>query len=63
MKNEIVTETLRAAPAAAVTGLTLYGVSLQDWVSIGAGILIALQIVHFAWSKFIKPWKEKHGRE
>lgn len=62
MKNEITTEAIRAVPAVTVTGLTLFGVSLQDWVLIGSGIFITMQIIHFAWTKFIKPWRIKHGR-
>ncbi len=44
MKEEIVTATAKAAPPLAVSGLTISGVTLQDWVYIATLVYLAFQI-------------------
>lgn len=58
-----VSELMQAAPPATVVAATIYGLTLQDWASILAIVLLALQIAYFCWDKFIKPRRaRKHGR-
>lgn len=44
MKEEIVTATAKAAPPLAVSGLSVSGVSLQDWVYIATLVYLAFQL-------------------
>jgi hypothetical protein len=45
-------------PAAGISGLTLLGVSLPDWVLIGTAVYTALAIFVLVRDKLYKPWKE-----
>jgi disulfide bond formation protein DsbB len=45
-------------PAAGVSGLTLLGISLPDWVLIGTAVYTVLTIYVLIRDKFYKPWKE-----
>ncbi len=47
-----------SAPPVAITGLTLMGVGLSDWVMIVTLLWLALQIGYFVYSKFFKKPKE-----
>lgn len=49
------------APALTVSGLTLFHVGLQDWMYIVTIVFTLAQASYFAWTKVIKPWRDKHG--
>lgn len=46
MSNEVITEVARAAPPVVATGLTLFGISLSDWLVILTMVYTATQM-HF----------------
>lgn len=58
MRNDM-GEYALTAPPVAVAGITLAGVTLQDWVYILTLISLALQIGWFLWKRY-KEWKRKH---
>lgn len=45
----------KSAPPVAVSGLTLAGVSLNDWVLVATLAWIGIQAGFFIWSNIIKP--------
>lgn len=55
--NEYAGEITRAAPAVTVSGASLLGFSLNEWVLIATLIYTLLQMGWFIYSKFIR--KEK----
>ena len=52
-------EIVQAGPPATVIAATIYGMTLQDWASALAILLLMLQIAYFAWEKIIKPWRKR----
>lgn len=63
--HDFVAEATRAAPAVTVTGLTLAGVPLSEWVVILTLVLLAGQIFFLFRDKWYKPRKtrkDNHGR-
>lgn len=46
----------------AISGLSLYGVGMQDWVYIATLILTALMIVERVWSMWRK-WKRRRDAD
>ena len=58
---EIVTEAARAAPAVTVTGLTLFGVSLADWVLILTLLYTVLQMFFLIRDKWYYQRKANDG--
>lgn len=48
-----------AAPPAGISGMTLLGVSLPDWVLIATALYTALATFVLIRDKFYIPWKEK----
>ena len=57
MSNKI--ETAMSVPPATVAGLSLVGVSLQDWVLIGTLVWLSLQVGWFIYSR----WKDFRGKK
>ena len=58
MKHPELTEPIiKAAPAVAVSGMTLFGVALSEWVYIMTIIWLVIQMGDWAWKK----WKN-YGR-
>lgn len=47
---------IKTSPAVAVSGMTLFGVSLSEWVYLLTIIWLVLQIGDWAWKK----WKNRH---
>lgn len=58
---EIVTEAARAAPAVTVTGLTLFGVSLSEWVLIMTLVYTLLQMFFLIRDKWYYQRKAENG--
>jgi hypothetical protein len=56
MSNKI--EGAMSAPPAFVAGLSLAGVSLQDWVLIGTLMWLTLQISWFCYTR-VREWSKK----
>lgn len=56
--DEVVEKAAPIAPPAAVAGLSVLGVSLQDWVYIWTLVYIAIQITKPAIQWAYKKWKE-----
>lgn len=54
LQSEGTIEALKSSPPVAIGGLTLGGVTFQDWVYILTIIYLIMQIGWFAYSKFIK---------
>jgi hypothetical protein len=59
--HEMTSEALKASPPVTVVGLSLGGVSLQDWVLIATLIYTLLQTGWFIYSKFIRKAKREGG--
>ena len=57
-KKEIMSESFKALPPAAISTLTLFGIGLQDWVYV---LTIVYLIVQIGWSvlKFIRGKKDE----
>lgn len=49
-----------AVPPVIVSGLTVCGVGLQDWVYILTALYLILQIGKFLWNTISK-WRSRHG--
>lgn len=56
--DEVVEKAAPVAPPAAVAGLSVLGVSLQDWVYIWTLVYIAIQILKPAAKWAVRKWKE-----
>lgn len=56
--GELAGEITKAAPPVSVTGLTLMGVSLNEWVLMMTLLYTVLQIGWFVYSKFIRKVKD-----
>lgn len=54
---------IKSAPPVAVTGLSLAGVPLQDWVYIATLVWISIQAAVFLWDRFVKPRRKSKRRE
>lgn len=55
-------EALASAPPASVAGLTLVGISLQDWVLVATLFWLACQITYFGYQRY-KDWKDGSNRK
>lgn len=60
-KTELATEAARISPPVAVTGLSLYGVSLQDWVLVVTLVYTVASLVFLIRDKLYIPWRIKNG--
>lgn len=59
-----VVETLsKTSPPVVVTGLTLGGVSLNEWVMIATLAYTVLQLFFLVRDKVYRPWKEKRDAQ
>lgn len=63
MKEEIVTASAKAAPPLAVSGLTITGVTLQDWVYIATLIYLAFQIYVIVRDKIVHYKAKGNGKD
>lgn len=61
MAHEDILIAAKTAPPAAVTGATLWGVALADWVLWLTLIYTIGQVFVLARDKFYRPWKEKRN--
>ena len=59
--HEVSIEAARAAPPLSVVGLSLMGVSLQDWVLVITLIYTALSLIFLIRDKVYRPWKDKNN--
>ncbi|WP_328277777.1 hypothetical protein [Sphingobium sp.] len=50
-------EVTKAVPPVAVTGISLAGIGLSDWVLISTLIYTVMQAGWFVWEKLIRPWR------
>lgn len=57
--HEVTLEAARAAPPLSVVGLSLMGVSLQDWVLIITLIYTVLSLIFLIRDKVYRPWRNK----
>lgn len=49
MKNEIIAEAIKSAPAVAITGaITLFGMTLNEWVALATLLWVLLQFANLA---------------
>lgn len=62
INQDLTYEAARLSPPVAITGLSLWGVSLQDWVLIATLIYTVVSFVFLLRDKVYRPWKDKHGR-
>ena len=60
---DLVSESVRAAPAASAASLILFGVSLSDWVLLASLVLIVLQVIFLIRDKVYTPWRLRNGRK
>lgn len=60
--SEYVNHPVSMVPPGAVIGLKLCGLTLNEWVAVGSGILIVLQGYVLIRDKFYRPWKERNAR-
>lgn len=60
---DIVHEALRSAPVVTVTGLSIFGVALQDWVYILTIFYVLLQATFLLRDKWWRQRKGKNGRK
>ncbi|WP_368188756.1 hypothetical protein [Aeromonas sp. R7-3] len=51
----------KSAPPVVVSGMTLAGYSLNDWVLAATLMWIAVQMGWFIWSNIIKPRRQQGG--
>ncbi len=59
--HDFIAEATRATPAVTVTGLTLAGIALSEWVVILTIILLVGQIFFLLRDKWYMPRKHKRG--
>lgn len=52
-------EVTKAVPPVAVTGVSLAGIGLSDWVLISTLIYTVMQASWFVWDKLIRPWRAR----
>lgn len=62
-QHEILVESAKLSPPVAVTGLSLWGISLQDWVLVATLIYTLASLFFLFRDKVWKPWKERHARK
>ncbi|EHK5438643.1 MULTISPECIES: hypothetical protein [Aeromonas] len=55
------TAAVKSAPPVVVSGMTLAGYSLNDWVLAATLLWIAVQMGWFIWSNIIKPRRQRGG--
>ena len=60
-KTELAIEATRLSPPVAVTGLSLAGISLQDWVLVATLVYTVVSLVFLIRDKVYLPWKVRNG--
>lgn len=63
MKEEVVSASLKVAPPLTVSGLTVVGVTMQDWVYIGTLIYLAFQIFVIVRDKIVREWSASKNKK
>jgi len=58
-QHQVATEAVKATPAITVSGLTLFGVSLNEWVLILTAIYTVLQLFFLVRDKWWRVRKDK----
>ena len=53
----------KTSPPVAISGLALWGISLNEWVLIGTLVYTTLQTFFLLRDKVYRPWKQKKGLE
>jgi hypothetical protein len=61
MNHDTAHEALRLSPPITVAGLSLYGISLQDWVLIATLLYTVASLYFLLRDKLYRPWKEKRN--
>ena len=56
---DMLVEASKSAPPVAVTGITMVGISLSDWVLIATLTYTFLQMGWFVWDKLIRPRRDR----
>jgi hypothetical protein len=52
--SEVIAKAVENTPHVAVSGLIIFGVSIQDWYVVLATGFVLLQAGYFIWDKFLK---------
>lgn len=60
--SEYVNHPISMVPPGAVIALKVFGLTLNEWVAVGSGVLIVLQLYVLLRDKFYRPWKERNDR-
>lgn len=63
MKEEVASASLKIAPPLTVSGLTVVGVTMQDWVYIGTLIYLAFQIFVIIRDKIYREWHSPKSKK
>ena len=56
--QEIFIEGSKAVPPVAVSVVTLFGMTLSDWAYLLTIVYTFLMIIHFVYTKTLKPWRD-----
>jgi hypothetical protein len=60
-KTELAVEAMRVSPPVTVAGLSLAGISLQDWVLVATLIYTVVSLIFLIRDKVYIPWKVRNG--
>jgi uncharacterized membrane protein len=60
-KTELAAEAVRVSPPVTVAGLSLAGISLQDWVLVATLVYTVVSLFFLIRDKVYIPWKVRHG--
>jgi len=63
MNHDVTNEALRLSPPVTIAGLSLAGISLQDWVLIVTLIYTAASLFFLLRDKLYRPWRERNARK
>jgi hypothetical protein len=61
INQDLTIESVRLGPPAAVAGLSLWGVSLQDWVLVITLVYTIFSLFFLLRDKLYRPWKERRN--
>jgi hypothetical protein len=60
-KTELAAEAVRVSPPVTVAGLSLAGISLQDWVLVATLVYTVVSLFFLIRDKVYIPWKVRNG--
>ena len=58
--HDLLVEVAKASPPVTVAGLSLGGVSLQDWVYVLTGVYILLQMILLVYDRLVRKDRDDH---